>query len=339
MRPQTHIQPIDQNPDDDYSPRRHNIHRFVPVISVIAFSILAIPPIVTSFAYSTDSPYVIAPLIPRSETAQYVPLLSATSMEPVPIPRREEGILFADADYLFQQNNGIVQGEISVYVVKEGDTLSQIAKMFGVSQNTILWANDIKSANLIQPGTILNILPISGVRHTVVKGDTIASLAKKYKGDESEIVAYNQLSSELKVGEVVVIPNGVIEQRAIAKGTGSSAKTSAGLIHPLPNGRKTQGVHGYNGVDFGAPTGTAIRAAAGGAVIISASSGYNGGYGQYIVIKHANGTQTLYSHLSQNYVRAGATVSQGHVIGAVGNTGRSTGPHLHFEVRGGRNPF
>jgi murein DD-endopeptidase MepM/ murein hydrolase activator NlpD len=102
---------------------------------------------------------------------------------------------------------------------------------------------------------------------------------------------------------------------------------------------RTQGIHGYNGVDLGAPAGTAVRAAAAGQVIISKASGWNGGYGQYIVVKHANGTQTLYAHLSANSVAAGATVAQGQLIGAVGNTGKSTGNHVHFEVRGAKNPF
>ena len=227
----------------------------------------------------------------------------------------------------------------------EGDTLSQIAQMFDVSQNTILWANDIPRANLIKPGMVLNILPISGVRHTVKKGDTIASIVKKYKGDADEIIAYNQIEKELTVGSVIVVPNGIVPEVAVAKSnkggvsgvTGGGA--SSGLIHPLPNGRKTQGIHGYNGIDIAAPVGTQVRVAAAGTVIISASSGYNGGYGQYVVVKHANGTQTLYAHLSSNTVRVGDTVSQGQKVGGVGNTGRSTGPHLHFEVRGGKNPF
>ncbi len=102
---------------------------------------------------------------------------------------------------------------------------------------------------------------------------------------------------------------------------------------------RTQGIHGYNGVDLGASVGAPVRAAAGGTVMLSRSGGYNGGYGNYIVIKHPNGSQTLYAHLSSNAVAAGQVVTQGQTIGAVGNTGRSTGPHLHFEVRGGKNPF
>ena len=105
------------------------------------------------------------------------------------------------------------------------------------------------------------------------------------------------------------------------------------------DGPRTQGLHGYNGVDLASPSGTLIRAAASGDVIVSKSSGWNGGYGLYAVIRHNNGTQTLYAHNSLNLVTVGEHVVRGQIIGRVGSTGKSTGPHLHFEVRGARNPF
>jgi len=110
--------------------------------------------------------------------------------------------------------------------------------------------------------------------------------------------------------------------------------------HPIPSGaRRTQGLHGYNGVDLGAPNGTPVVASAAGTVIISRQGGWNGGYGNYVVISHGNGTQTLYAHLSSNTVQTGDSVLQGQMIGYVGSTGRSTGAHLHIEVRGAKNPF
>lgn len=247
-------------------------------------------------------------------------------------------------------------GEIDLYFVKEGDTLSQIAEMFGVTRNTILWANDIKKETGIQPGDELLILPITGVRHVVKKGDTLKSLVKKYYLDAktenmdeimADILAYNQLDSaeDITVGDTIVIPGGTIAvpkevTKKVAGVTGGSSVAARGnFTNPVPGAVRTQGIHGYNGVDLGAAAGTAVRAAAGGSVIVSKASGWNGGYGQYIVIKHTDGTQTLYAHLSSNKVAAGTTVAQGQVIGAVGNTGRSTGNHLHFEVRGARNPF
>lgn len=249
----------------------------------------------------------------------------------------------ADDDRAESSNNG----EISVYTVRPGDTPSQIAEMFDVSVNTIYWANDIANG-VIQPGDSLVILPITGVRHVVKSGETLSDIAKKYDGDIDEILAYNQLSSAdaLSPGDTVVVPHGEVATappRAIASGKstsgGGSTVSSAGFMHPVPGARRTQGIHGYNAVDLAAPVGTPIRAAAAGEVIVSKGSGWNGGYGRYIVIKHPNGTQTLYAHNSSNAVGVGAYVAAGETIGYVGSSGRSTGAHVHFEVRGTANPF
>ncbi len=238
-------------------------------------------------------------------------------------------------------------GEISVYTVRAGDTLSHIAEMYGVTANTILWANDLTKASAIKEGQTLIILPIAGVRHVVKKGDTVNSIAKLYDGNIEEILSYNELASasDIVVGATLVVPGGAIHTAPVTKSAKpvatSGGKTAGGgwLSHPAPGTVKTQGLHGYNAVDFAAGVGTPIRAAAAGEVIVSKSSGWNGGYGQYVVVKHSNGAQTLYAHLSSNSVGVGDYVSQGEVLGAMGNTGRSTGPHLHFEVRGGSNPF
>ena len=236
-------------------------------------------------------------------------------------------------------------GQISVYIVRTGDTLNEIAEMFGVSANTIIWANDIRGTS-IKVGQELVILPISGVRHVVKSGDTLKSVATKYKADLNDVLLYNGLAigDKIKSGDVIIIPDGVISATQV-----SSVKNSAGAqtypvysgyyIRPIVGGRKTQGIHGNNGVDLAAPTGTPILAAADGRVIVSRAGGYNGGYGSYLVISHPNGTQTLYAHLSQNSVFVGQSVAQGQIIGAVGNTGKSTGSHLHFEIRGAKNPF
>ena len=242
---------------------------------------------------------------------------------------------------------------ISVYEVKKGDSLATVAKLFGVSKNTIMWANDLKSQN-ITPGDTLVILPMTGIKHTVKKGDTLASVAKKYKADTSDIAKFNGISTEdgLTVGDTILVPEGEIAVTTTVKTksgkiivTGKlldsySYSTPEGfLVRPLIGGRKTQNLHGHNGVDFGAPVGTPVIAAANGRVILAKSGGYNGGYGSMVIIASDSGIQTVYAHLSQVNVVAGQNVSQSQTIGRVGNTGRSTGPHLHFEVRGARNPF
>lgn len=238
--------------------------------------------------------------------------------------------------------------QISIYVVREGDTLSQIAEMFNVTVNTIKWGNDL-SSNTVRPGDTLVILPISGIKHVVVKGDTLESVAKKYKGDIDEIMAYNNLTKgqSLAVGATIIVPDG--EATTVVPSSSGSSGSSSGssgvkeyvgyYLRPIAGGIKTQGIHGNNGIDIGAPVGTPILAAANGEVIVSRAGGWNGGYGNYIVIRHDNGTQTLYAHNSVNHVSFGDSVKQGEVIGKVGATGKATGPHLHFEIRGAKNPF
>jgi LysM repeat protein len=296
---------------------------------------------------------LLAPEVVDAGNSQNIDLLEASlNIDPRSVGGAEvaisDGVAIesttGDAEYFVDLGKSGT-GQISVYIVREGDTLSEIAEMFSVSANTILWANDIKNKSSIKVGQELVILPISGVRHVVKSGDTLQSVAKKYKADLEDVLAYNGLTSKaaLKTGDVVIIPDGVLSapQASIAKGSsGKSVPTYSGYyLRPISGGVKSQGIHGNNGIDIAASIGTSIKAAADGKVILSRKGGYNGGYGTYVVISHANGTQTLYAHMSVNNVSAGQSVSQGEVIGAVGNTGRSTGPHLHFEVRGAKNPF
>lgn len=236
-------------------------------------------------------------------------------------------------------------GQISIYVVREGDSLSEIAKMFDVSVNTIVWTNDIKRGGLITPGQTLMILPISGLQYTIKKGDTLKSIAKKYGADIEEIIDFNGIADgQLAIGTEIIIPNGESSDSQ----SSTSAKRIRGAngpsyegyyMRPISGGRKSQGLHGYNGVDLASSCGNPIYASASGDVTISRASGWNGGYGQFIVIDHPNGTQTLYSHLSENNVTEGWHVTKGQTIGYIGNTGKSTGCHLHFEIRGAKNPF
>lgn len=236
-----------------------------------------------------------------------------------------------------------IQYGISIYVVRPGDTISGIAKMFGVSANTIVWANDLRRGHIIQPGQTLIILPVSGVQHTIVRSDTVAKLAVKYKANEEEILNFNNLAAgePLIVGETIVIPDGEIyippSQARVVRGGGP--EYVGYYLRPISGGRKSQGLHGYNGVDLANYCGSPVVASATGDVIIARPRGWNGGYGQYLVISHPNGTQTLYAHLGSIAIGTGWHVVQGQIIGYVGNTGKSTGCHLHFEVRGATNPF
>lgn len=243
---------------------------------------------------------------------------------------------------------------IAIYTVKEGDSLSEIAEEYGVSTKTILWANDIRDASTIRVGDDLIILPVSGLQHKVASGDTLQSIAKKYGSDVSDITLYNGISETkgLIAGSEIIVPGGAFPSAPSKKvaSTGSSKKStpaakssstanSSGKFgNPLPGGAITQANHGYNAVDIDGETGDPIYASAGGTVIVAKGSGWNGGYGNYVVIDNGGGAQTLYAHMSSLAV-SGGSVEKGEVIGYVGSTGKSTGSHLHFEVRGATNPL
>ncbi len=341
-----------------YGARKVFLLDVLPVVALFVVPLFAHAGVFSAIAgLLTESP-VAEESIPADQGVDDIELLrAATNHDPNPAKGGgdvliEDGALVADFGPLGGEDAVKAKetnGEISVYIVRDGDSLSQIAEMFGVSVNTILWANSIPKATGIKEGDELIILPITGVRHVVKSGDTMKSIADKYRGEVADILAYNQLDSaeQIKVGDTIVIPGGEIEApKEAPKKSNTKGSTASGsgvargyFTHPVPGAIRTQGIHGYNGVDLGASAGTPVKAAAAGEVIISRSTGWNGGYGQYVVVKHPNGTQTLYAHLSSNSVVAGTKVAQGQTVGAVGNTGRSTGNHLHFEVRGAKNPF
>ncbi len=291
----------------------------------------------------------VTPAVTTDDAAFTKLLIARTNPDPLATGGAE---LKVDEGALVTTGNSTVLGasaeparnsnEISVYVVREGDSLSQIAEMYGVTTNTIKWANDIVSSTGIQPGDTLVILPIAGVQHTVEKGDTLASIIDDYDADTEEVLAFNGLTADtvLAVGDELMIPGGELHSAPAASAARSVASGgSSSLTHPAPGAVRTQGIHGYNAVDLAAAHGSPIRAAGSGEVIIAKTSGWNGGYGNYIVVRHGNGVQTLYSHLSSVHVAVGDWVNAGATIGGMGSTGRSTGTHLHFEVRGGYNPF
>jgi len=242
---------------------------------------------------------------------------------------------------------------ILTYEVQDSDTAGQIAAKFGVSLNTILWANNLKSGSLIKPGQELVILPISGVRHLVKKGDTISTIATKYRASIEEIIAFNNLSNDklLIEGQELIIPDGQLSSASIS----SSAASSAGLkpmtvdisswpklpgffAYPTSGGWNKGIEHYYEAVDIINSCGSPIYASADG-IVMEAKKGWNLGYGNYIKIQHYNGTLTVYGHLGDLYVKEGDKVSQGQSIGTMSDTGNANGCHLHFEVRGAQNPF
>ncbi|MBI2057669.1 MAG: peptidoglycan DD-metalloendopeptidase family protein [Candidatus Yanofskybacteria bacterium] len=237
--------------------------------------------------------------------------------------------------------------QISIYTVQEGDTLSFIASDFGVSTNTIIWANSLKDIDSIRPGDELKIPPINGVVHKVKKGDTISSVAQKYAAEQEKIIEFNALPKDgsLQIDDELIIPDGKKASTGVASGSQSSARRFAYLpdltdFFMLPAiGRNWGIIHGRNGVDIANSCGTPIYAAAGGVAAISDAVGWNGGFGKFIKLVHSNGTETIYAHASKLLVNQGQTVSKGEQVAIMGTTGRSTGCHLHFEVHGAKNPL
>lgn len=309
--------------------------------------------------FGDNTPQIEEPKIEKTNlNSQNIPLLqSAINLDPDPAKGGADINTIENTALIVESGvgGGFVEirerknDQISVYEVKPGDTISQIAEMFEISPNTIRWANDFEGA--IQPGQKLVILPISGITHTVKSGGTVSDIAEIYNADAREIALFNGIKEDqyLEKGQTVIVPNVEPEIKSTPSNNNhnkndghdhsSDYAVESWMIRPIDGGYRSQGIHGYNGVDLANKIGTPIYAAASGKVIVSKQGGWNGGYGSYIVIEHSNGVQTLYAHNSSNIVKMGQWVKQGQLIGYVGNTGRSTGAHLHFEVRGGKNPF
>lgn len=239
--------------------------------------------------------------------------------------------------------------EVVTYEVDEGDTPSSIAAQFGITVSTLLWANKLTEHSVIRPGQELIILPVSGVKHEVKRGDTIQSIAKKYQADIDDIIAFNDLpaSGEIFVGDTIIIPGGRVLPQPLPTPPPSHRSyprvattpvASGYFIMPAP-GRNYGRLHAFNGVDIANSCGTNLVASASGIVSAADGSGWNGGYGKLVRIRHANGVETLYGHMQAIAVHVGESIEQGQFIGDMGTTGRSTGCHVHFEVRGARNPF
>lgn len=261
------------------------------------------------------------------------------------------------------------RSEVFQYQVQSGDTIFAIAERYGLKPESIAWANDRTLVEGLRPGGMINILPVDGVYYTVISEQTIQSIADRFGvGDDPYVIIdseYNDLfgstpETVLPSNTKVVIPGGVdaainwnppVER---TEGTSSSgnrtgAKISfaagdpgscglvdnpgggGGWVKPLSSYTWVRGFSNIHmGVDLSVPIGTPVMAANGGTVIFSGLS--NWGYGWAVVLAHGPFT-TIYGHLSDIYVRCGAYVNAGQVIAASGNSGQSTGPHLHFEIR------
>ena len=258
------------------------------------------------------------------------------------------------------------RSEVMDYEAIHGDTINVIAERFGVQPETIAWSNDRSIIQVLRPGDRVIVLPVDGVYHTVFSSDTIADIAVKYGVDPYSIIdsEYNNLfgvspDTVLASGTRLVVPGGTAEAitwtpTVVREGGSSGSNSSGGRISFAPGDAGSCGLvdnpgggaawvrplNGYTwirgfaswhpAVDVAASEGTPVYAANGGRVIFAGWSSW--GYGYTVVLAHGPFT-TLYAHLSSISVGCGQDVSPGQQIAATGNTGNSSGPHLHFEIR------
>lgn len=251
---------------------------------------------------------------------------------------------------------------IVTYTVGNGDTIEAIAARFGLLPTTLIWSNkEVEDApDILKVGQTLNILPVNGIYYMVEEGDTLESIAEKYKANVADIIASPlnglQETQILTPGLPIVVPGGVkpFQVREVEQSTSDSGQSqsqgpavgsfsysapapaytapSGNFLWPTSVNYVSQGFWwGHRALDIAGSIGLPIYAADSGCV--SAAGWSNVGYGYMILIDHGNGFQTLYAHTSQYYVEPGQCVSRGQVIAAMGSTGNSTGPHLHFEIR------
>lgn len=220
------------------------------------------------------------------------------------------------------------------YTVQKGDTIGDLAAAFGLNPDTLISANNIKNTRLLQIGQTLKIPNQDGIFYTVEKGDTLETIAEKYKTESQAIRIVNELFSDaVNPGAALFVPGGLLDRVNLQEINGDL------FIWPIPGyitspyGYRRSPFTGvlqfHSGLDLGSPQGTPVKAAMSGRV---SAVGMDNVLGNYVVITHHSGYRTLYAHLSVIRVKNGAYVGTGERIGDVGSTGLSTGPHLHFTV-------
>lgn len=253
---------------------------------------------------------------------------------------------FAIEDDFVEYDGYFKQMEFRTYNIRKNDTLSGIARKFKSNIDTIISYNQIKSVRSLKIGKNLVIPNMKGILHNVKNGETLKSIAdsyKKYNVRIKDIGYINEIDESYRItpGERLFIPGARLPKDSPLrklKDLNIFAKPVSGVLVSAVGGRYHP-VHGrykfHPGLDIKAKYGSPVRAARSGVVTFA---GWQGGYGKLIKISHGKGLETRYGHLSKIRVRKGMKISRKQLIGNVGSTGISTGPHLHFEVRKDNKP-
>lgn len=221
---------------------------------------------------------------------------------------------------------------VLTYTIQPGDTMWGLGQQFAVDEDTVRSMNPGLDPKKLQPGQQIKILTVKGTMHVVKKGETLDAIARLYSLTTVAIADANSLTDldNIQVGMELILPGA---KRLAVSAAGGGSGAGGGWNWPL-RGRITSqfgprwGSH-HDGLDIAAATGTPARAARSGRVTFA---GWYGAYGNTVVIDHGDGVQSLYAHASKILVSKGARVDQGESVIRVGSTGRSTGPHLHFEI-------
>ena len=224
--------------------------------------------------------------------------------------------------------------ETTPYIVRSGDTISEIGRQFGVSDESIISINHVDDARLLQPGVVLLIPNMDGVLYRTRPGDTLEKIANTYKVPEAAIVTANRLGdTSIRPDQELFVPGGHMSSYSYRRALGTLFLFPAqGYITSYYGMRRdpfTRVYSFHNGIDIGNSIGTPVDASADGQVV---AIGSNRIYGNYILIDHGGGYQSLYAHLWRIYVSVWQWVRSGQQIAAMGDSGYSTGPHLHFSI-------
>lgn len=224
--------------------------------------------------------------------------------------------------------------QVLTHIVQSGETLWDIARAYGTDVNTIAQVNNMGNVHRLAVGQKLAILTVVGVLHTVEQGETLWDIARMYSVGQDKIIEANEIANphSVRVGQQIIIPGARerVQRYQLVRNGVLQPSFSWPMRGRISSHFGMRWGRMHYGVDIAAPTGTSVRAAADGRVTFA---GRNGGYGNLVIIDHGKGVETRYAHNSRLLVSVGAWVERGQIIARSGNTGNSTGPHLHFEIR------